>query len=70
MLTRQEIKKAVPHGYAKAIAVKAGVTQKTVSEYLNGKTNSKKVAEATIEVLKDIKASKEDFNNRLLAAIA
>ena len=50
MITRKEIKKMVPHGYAKEIALRAKVTPKAVSDYFGGKTNSKRVALATVEV--------------------
>jgi len=69
MLTGQEIKKALPHGSGKLIAKKAGVNAKAVSEYFSGKTNSKRVALAVVETLEEIKQKKNEFENRLQAAL-
>lgn len=66
MLNRTELKKQVPRGSATTIAQKAGVTTKTVSEYLNGKNNNIKVELAVLEVLAELNKKKKE----LLAQIA
>jgi len=70
MITRQEIKNAVPHGYAKKIAKRANVTPKAVSDYMGGKTNSKRVETATLEILAELQKSKQELNNRFLSVMA
>lgn len=57
-MNRKELKSKIPHGYSKVIAQKAGVTQKSVSMYLNDKLNSHKIEMATLEVLSEIGKSK------------
>lgn len=59
MINRKELKEKVPYGYGKKIAEKAGVSQKVVSDYLNGKINSEKVEIATLEILAEISMKKK-----------
>jgi len=63
MIQREKIKKSVPYGYA-------NVTPKAVSEYLSGKTNSRRVANATVEVLEQLKSEQKEFDRRLMAAVS
>lgn len=71
MIERIEIKKKIPYGYGRIIAKKAGVTEQFVSKYLNdSEINSRRVELATLEVLEEIKQSKNAFNSRLQAAIS
>lgn len=57
-MDRKELKSKIPYGYSKIIAQRAGVTQKSVSMYLNDKLNSHKIEMATLQVLSDIGKSK------------
>lgn len=66
MISRQELKKRVPFGYGKKIAKRAGVSQKSVSDYLNGHTNSERIETATLEILAEISSKKK----RLMQAIS
>lgn len=48
-LKLQEIKKSLPHGALKNIQKSAGVSYLTVIKFFKGKSENRKVAEATIE---------------------
>lgn len=64
MLSREQIKGKVPFGYGKKIAEKAGVSQKSVSDWLNGKTDSVRIETATLELLAELsKARKKLYMN-------
>lgn len=60
-MNRQDLRKKVPRGYGKEIAKRAGVSQKFVSDYLNGKANSEKVEIATLEVLAELSNRKREL---------
>ena len=70
MESRAEIRKKMPHGSCKKIAERAQVTQKSVSDFFSGKTDSERIAIAAIEVLNEIKTKKNDLNKKLLIAVA
>lgn len=53
-MTREELKSKIPHGYAKKIALKAGVNKMTVSNFLNGKNDNVAVEIATLEILAEL----------------
>jgi predicted transcriptional regulator len=59
MLNRKELREQVPHGHCKIIAKKAGVTQKSVSDYFATKNNSEKIEMAVLEVLAQIGEKKK-----------
>ncbi len=68
MNNRADLRKKIPYGGLRKIAKKANVSPKAVSEFFSGKTNSKKVALATVEILEEMKHDKELFEQRLQAA--
>lgn len=60
-MTRDEFKKAIPHGYGKKIAKEAGVTQRSVSLFLKGKINSIKIEMAALKVLAELGNQKREL---------
>lgn len=65
MLDRKKIRENIPHGYGKVIAEKAGVSPKSVSEYLNNRTNSERIEQAALEVIAQVQQTK----NHLISQI-
>lgn len=62
MLTRQELKNKVPHGFIQKIADKAGVSRKQVSRFLNDENiTSERVELATLEVLAELSQKKRQL---------
>jgi len=66
MTKREDIKKALPHGYIKKVASKAGVTDAAVSRFLNGEIKSSpKIEEAALEVAIEVQQKRGALFNRL-----
>ncbi len=61
----QEIKNHIPHGYGKVIAERAGVTEKSVSNFLTGKTKSIKIEMAALEVLAELNTKKSALSEKI-----
>ncbi|MBX2916428.1 MAG: hypothetical protein KF856_14255 [Cyclobacteriaceae bacterium] len=57
-MTRKKMKGMIPQGYCKVIAQKAGVSRKSVSDFLHGRTDSHKVEMAALEVIADLTRQK------------
>ncbi len=55
MIDRSHIKQEMPRGMGKMVAEKIGVTPKSVSNYLTGKTNSNKIEMAILQSISDFK---------------
>jgi len=66
MLTRKEIKKKLPHGYAKIVAERAGVSQRAVSLYLSGTHDSERIELAALQVLAELSQKKKDLLAKIL----
>jgi predicted transcriptional regulator len=64
-MTREELKKSIPHGYCKKIAVEAGVTTKAVSQFLSGKSNSLKIELAALKVIGGIEMQKSALMKKI-----
>ena len=58
-MDRKKLKKHVPYGYGKIIAEKAGVSERAVSHFLVGKTNSVKIEMAVLEVIAGLNSEKK-----------
>jgi transcriptional regulator with XRE-family HTH domain len=67
MLNRKQLKSKIPFGYGKEIAKRAGVTQKHVSDYLNGRANSERVEMAVLEVLAELNTKKKILLQQIAA---
>jgi len=65
MLDRKKIKEKIPHGYGKIVAKKAGVTEKSVSDYLNSRLNSERIEIAALEVIAQIQQSKNQLVSQI-----
>lgn len=65
-MTRNELKNMVPHGCGKIIAEKAGVSQRSVSLFLNGKNNSYKVEKAVLETLAELKTQQKELLEKIV----
>lgn len=65
MLNRKELRKKLPKGYCKVIAMKAGVTQRSVSLYFDYKFNSERIEDTLLIVLSELNTNKK----KLLEAI-
>lgn len=66
MITKEEIKKSLPHGYLKKIAERAGVSKVAVTKYFNGITKSsakieKAAFECSLEYLREKKEATQEF---------
>ena len=61
MYINQKIKEKLPHGFGKVVAEKAGVTQQSVSKYLNGKVKSWKIEKAGLEVIAELEKQRNQI---------
>ena len=59
MIDRNEVRKKVPYGYCKKIAIRAGGNPTQVSNYFSGKGNSERVENATLEILTELSERKK-----------
>lgn len=64
-MNRSELKNRIPHGYCKVIASKAGVSTKSVTQFLSGKSNSHKVEMAVLQVLAELADEKKMFTQKI-----
>lgn len=64
-MTREELKKSIPYGYAKKIAIEASVTPRSVSLFLKGKTNSIKIEMAALKVLAELGIQKKELTEHI-----
>ncbi len=55
MVDKKYLKTLIPRGYGKIIAKRAGVTPKSVSNYLTGRTESLNIETAALEVVSELK---------------
>lgn len=54
-MNREELRKMIPQGYMKVIAARSGVSQKSVSHFMSGRTShSERIETAALEVLAEI----------------
>jgi len=70
MLTRTQIREKLPRGAMKRIAAKAKVTGTSVTRYFAGRSQNKRIAEATAEVLEELKEESREVNERIMAALS
>jgi predicted GTPase len=61
MINREELKKQIPRGYLKVIAMRAGVGKQSISKYFNNTLNSEKIEMAALEVASELKQKKDGF---------
>ncbi|HCW05804.1 MAG TPA: hypothetical protein DGG95_00370 [Cytophagales bacterium] len=64
-MTRQEIRQQIPMGYCKVIAQRVGVTQKSVSHFMRGKTNSHRIEMAALELIVELKKEKKNLTDKI-----
>ena len=62
---RKKIRKLLFHGSCFIIAEKAGVTNVSVSRWFSGKTNSKKIENATIDLCVENKKSTKQMLKKM-----
>ena len=61
-IDRQELKDLIPHGYGKKIAQKAGVSENSVSNFLNNpKVKSLRIEMAALEIAVEIKKKRDQL---------
>lgn len=60
-ITREKLKAMIPQGYCKVIAEKAGVSRKSVSDFLSGRSDSHRVEMATLEVVASLAKKKAEL---------
>jgi transcriptional regulator with XRE-family HTH domain len=65
MIDRASLREKVPFGYGRIIAKRAGVTPKSVSDYLNGRMNSVKIELAVLETLAELNTIKNDYLEKI-----
>jgi Bacterial regulatory proteins, lacI family. len=59
-MLKNEYKKLIPYGYKSVVAERAGVSRQSVTAFLNGKTCSKKIEDAVLDVLAELKTEREN----------
>ena len=64
-MTRIELKKKIPHGYCKVIAKNANVSTKSVSMFLSGKSNSRKIEIAALRLLVKLDTEKKGLTDKI-----
>ena len=62
---RKKIRKLLFHGSCLMIAEKAGVSQKSVSYWFSGKSNSKKIEKATIDLYTESRKNTKQMLKKL-----
>ena len=53
-IDRTELRKKIPQGYCDVIAKKAGVSRVSVSGYFSGRSNSRKIEIAALQVVAEL----------------
>ena len=59
-MNRVEYEELLPYGYKSAIAKRAGCTRQTVSAFFKGRSKSKKIEDAILEILAELKLEREE----------
>lgn len=57
-MDRKELKRLLPYGYGRKIAKRVGVSEKSVSLFINGKSNSPKIEIGALEVLAELNSKR------------
>ena len=65
MIDRKYLKQEMPRGSGKSLAKKLGVTPKSISNYMTGRTNSHKIELGVLRLISDLKKEK----NKLLKEV-
>lgn len=67
-MDRQELRSKIPHGYGKIIAERAGVSERSVSLFLTGKTKrgSGKIEMAALQVAAEVCGEKRKLIDQIL----
>ncbi len=58
-MDREKYKSLLPYGYKAVVAERAGCSRQTVSAFFKGKTNSKKVEDAILDIVAELKEQRE-----------
>lgn len=58
MIDRQELRKKLPRGYGKKIALRIGVSEQSVSRYFSYRQNSERVENAVLDILVELSDEK------------
>ena len=61
MIDRNYLKQQMPRGAGKLLAEKIGVTPKSISNYMTGKTNSGKIELAVLKFVGELKKEKNQL---------
>lgn len=61
MIDRNYLKQEMPRGTGKLLAKKLGVSQKSISNYLTGKTNSQRIELGVLKLVGDLKKEKNQL---------
>jgi len=65
MIDRNYLKQEMPRGLGKILAQKLGVTPKSISNYLTGKTNSRRIEIGVLKLLGDLKKEQNQLLKRV-----
>lgn len=60
----EELKAKIPYGHIKIIAEKAGLTPKSISLFLNGKSKSRKAKMAVLEEVNRLETEEKNIINK------
>lgn len=63
---RKELRKKIPYGYCRKIAMRANVNETQVSNYFSGRGNSDRVENATLEILSELSEYKRKMLNKII----
>ena len=64
MNENQNLKEKLPHGFGKVVAERAGVSEISVSKFLNGKTSSWNIEKAVLGVISDLNKERLNISNK------
>lgn len=59
-MSKNEYKRLIPYGYKSIVAERAGVSKQSVSAFIQGKTCSKRIEDAILDVLAELKAERDE----------
>ena len=65
MIDRNYLKQEMPRGLGKILTQKLGVTPKSISNYLTGKTNSRRIEIGVLKLLGDLKKEQNQLLKRV-----
>lgn len=66
MINRRELRKKMPRGYCKEVAIRSGVSTQSVSRYFNYRQNSERIENTVLDILAEISQRKKEKLDNIL----